>query len=56
MTIEDSSAINMMGCQVRMVRATIVNSVKIKAVKLMATMWRKSSSNNNNAPNIMTPP
>ena len=38
MTMDDSSAISMMGCQVLMVRATIVSSVRMRAVKLMATM------------------
>ena len=53
---DESSASSMMGCQVRMVRATMVSSVRMSAVKLMATMWRKSSSNSSSAPNMMTPP
>ena len=39
-----------------MVRATMVSSVRISAVKLMATMWINSSSNSSRAPNMMTPP
>ena len=51
-----SSATSISGCQVLMVRATMVNSVRIRAVKLMATTWINSSSKSNRAPNMIIPP
>lgn len=43
-------------CHVRIVRATIISSVKIKAEKLIDTICINSSSNKINAPYIITPP
>jgi len=39
-----------------MVRATMVSSVRMRAVKLMATTWMNSSSKSRSAPNMMTAP
>ncbi len=50
------SQMNMMTCQVRMVRATISSSVRISTVNEMATTCRNSDSNRNNAPYMMIPP
>lgn len=43
-------------CQVWTVIATIISSVKMRAVKLIDTTWIKSASNNNNAPYMITAP
>ena len=43
-------------CQVRMVSATIMSSVRIRDVNEMATTWMNSSSNKSKAPNMITPP
>ena len=56
MASDKNSATIINQCHVRIVNATIINSVSIKAVKEIETTWINSSSNNSKAPNIMTPP
>ncbi|TNN65262.1 hypothetical protein EYF80_024551 [Liparis tanakae] len=43
-------------CHVCMVRATISSSVRMRAVKEMATAWTNSESKSSNAPYMMMPP
>lgn len=56
MSRDNNSANSIVQCHVLIVKATIINSVRIKAVNEIATMCMKSSSNRNNAPNMMIPP
>ena len=56
MSREIISAKTMSQCQVLMVSATIINSVRMRAVNDMATTWMNSSSNRSKAPNMITPP
>ena len=51
-----NSARIMSTCQVRIVRATISNSVSISEVNVIATMWMNSESNRRRAPYIIIPP
>lgn len=53
---DNISAIIIRWCQVLIVSATIINSVRINEVKLIATMWINSPSNIISAPYIITPP
>jgi hypothetical protein len=52
----NTSARTIAQCHVRIVNATINNSVNMSDVKVIATTWINSSSNNKNAPYIIIPP